>query len=178
MAIFLETNRLILRKFCEEDFEDFCAFAMDNEMCRMMGRALMPNTEAARWNFNWLKDKEERGYALVYKENNRVIGNLTITSVMEEVASMEPLVCKKGKSLSFSIGRQYQRRGLMEEAMRAVIHHLFYTEGVDYIHCSCYSFNAPSRELQKKLGFQHIATLQFTEDGQELTSEENVLWRP
>lgn len=37
-TMFLETERLILRKFREADFEDFCEFAMDEDMCRMMGR--------------------------------------------------------------------------------------------------------------------------------------------
>ena len=35
--MFVETDRLILRKFREEDFADFCAYAMDEEMCRMIG---------------------------------------------------------------------------------------------------------------------------------------------
>ena len=39
--MFLETERLALRKFQEDDFDDFCEYAMDDEMCRMMGRELM-----------------------------------------------------------------------------------------------------------------------------------------
>ena len=46
--MFVETGRLILRKFREEDFADFCAYAMDEEMCRMMGNDLMDTEEAAR----------------------------------------------------------------------------------------------------------------------------------
>lgn len=46
--MFVETDRLILRKFREEDFADFCAYAMDEEMCRMMGNDLMDTEEAAR----------------------------------------------------------------------------------------------------------------------------------
>lgn len=65
--MFLETDRLVLRKFREADFGDFCEFAMDEDMCRMMGRDPMPDTSAARLNFDWLKDQEERGYALVLK---------------------------------------------------------------------------------------------------------------
>lgn len=46
--MFLETDRLVLRKFQEEDFEDFFAFAADREMCRMMGREDLTDREHAR----------------------------------------------------------------------------------------------------------------------------------
>lgn len=33
--MFLETERLILRRFKEKDFPDFCEYAIDDEMSRM-----------------------------------------------------------------------------------------------------------------------------------------------
>ena len=58
--MFLETERLILRKFREEDFEDYCGFSLgDPERDRMMGRSPLNTVEDVRLNFNWLKDKEE-----------------------------------------------------------------------------------------------------------------------
>lgn len=75
--MFFETEHLILRKFQEDDFDDFCEYAMDDEMSRMMGRNLLHSIEDARLNFDWLKDKEDRCYGLVYKDTGRVIGNLT-----------------------------------------------------------------------------------------------------
>ena len=36
--MFLETGRLVLRRFREEDFGDFFQYAADREMSRMMGR--------------------------------------------------------------------------------------------------------------------------------------------
>ena len=60
--MFLETNRLTLRKWEEADFDDFYEYANDPEMCRMMGRADCSDPESARQTFHWLKDKEERGY--------------------------------------------------------------------------------------------------------------------
>ncbi len=175
--MFLETERLILRKFREEDFPDFCTYAMDEEMSRMMGRDILGSVEAARINFDWLKDREERGYALVFKETGRVIGNLTVTAVHEHLLKLPALAGKEGRSLSFSISRQYQRQGLMSEALRAVIGHLFAEEGMDYVQCGYCDFNAPSKALQEKLGFTHLTTLTHTPGGREITVVENVLWR-
>ena len=172
--IFLETKRLLIR---EEDFADFYAYANDPEMCRMMGRDDMSDPEAARFTFHWLKDREERGYALVLKETGRVIGNLTVTLPSPFVVELRELAGKKGRSMSFSLSRQYQRRGLMEEALRAVIRRLFEAEDMDYINLGHFDFNEASRELQKKLGFTHLTTERFTENGQELASIENILWR-
>ena len=49
--MFLETERLILRKFREEDFDDFCDYAMDDEMSRMMGRDRISTRADARLAF-------------------------------------------------------------------------------------------------------------------------------
>lgn len=176
--MFLETERLILRKFREEDFADFWEFANDPEMCRMMGRDDMSNPETARFTFDWLRNKEERGYVLALKETGKVIGNLTITQPSASVRCLPQLAGKTGCALSFSLSRRYQRRGLMYEMVTAVIAHLFRMENVDYINCGHFDFNIPSRELQKKLGFTHLLTDRFPNDGEEIVCMENILWHP
>ena len=175
--MFIETERLVLRKFQEDDFDDFCEYAIDDEMCRMMGRKLMKNREDARWNFDWLKDKEERCYGLVYKETGKIIGNLTVGGVLINLAEMEKLKGKVGKSLSFSISKDHQRKGLMLEAVNAVINHLFDRESTDYIQCGHFSFNTASEMLQKKLGFEYLTTRRFEDEGKIIFSKENILWK-
>lgn len=78
---------------------------------------------------------------------------------------------------SFSLSRQYQRRGLMFEAVSSVIDHLFHTEGADYIVCGHFDFNIPSRELLKKLGFSYLTTERFKQNGEERVGIETILWR-
>lgn len=174
--MFLETGRLILRKFREEDFEDFYEYAANREMSRMMGDDLI-GREAARASFDWLKDKEERGYAIVRKEDGRVIGNLNVCAVPEELVCRPELAGRRGASLSFALSRQCRRRGLMEEALRAVIGELFQTEGLDYIQCGYFDFNRPSARLQEKLGFTRLTTGTIQRDGETIHTVENILWR-
>lgn len=173
---FLETERLILRKFRETDFDDFCDYAMDDEMSRMMGRDLLHSRDDARLTFDWLKDKEERGYVLVLKQTGRVIGNLTVTRVPDFQQPLPQLEGRRGRAMSFSISRHYRRRGLMEEALRAAIAALF-REGYDYVECGHFDFNTASAALQKKLGFRHLTTERFTMGGTEYTAEEHILWK-
>ena len=173
--MFLSTERLLLRKWEERDFPDFCAYAMGEEMSRMMGDILYTE-EDTRASFDWLKDKEERGYALVLKETGRVIGNLNIVSVQEHLASLPELRGKRGVGMSFAISRQYRRQGLMSEAVKAVAAELFDREGFEYIQCGYFSFNTASAKLQEKLGFTHLVTLPEP-DSPETITVENVLWR-
>ncbi len=173
--MFLSTERLLLRKWEERDFPDFCAYAMGEEMSRMMGDILYTE-EDTRASFDWLKDKEERGYALVLKETGRVIGNLNIVSVQERLANLPELRGKRGVGMSFAISRQYRRQGLMSEAVKAVAAELFDCEGFEYIQCGYFSFNTASAKLQEKLGFTHLITLPKPDDPKIITVE-NVLWR-
>lgn len=174
--MFLETERLCLRKICEDDFDAFCGYAMDDEMSRMMGNALHHTKEDARLTFNWLKDREERCYVLILKEIGAVIGHLTVCNVPAELMKLDVLNGKKGFSMSFCISRHYRRQGLMEETVRAVIDRLF-EEGMDYVQCGYLSFNDASAQLQKKLGFVYLTTQRFEEDGETIIAVENILWK-
>ena len=175
--MFLETERLILRKFVPEDFPDFYEYANDPEMSRMMGRDDMSDPENARFTFEWLMNREERGYGLILRETGKVIGNLTVTPPPDFLDGREELTGRRGCSMSFSVSRLHQRKGLMEEALRAVIRHLFEAEGMDYVNCGCFDFNKPSLALQNKLGFTHLMTEQFEQDGETITALEHILWR-
>ena len=173
--MFLETERLIIRKFKEADFEDFCEFTMDEELCRMMGRDLITDANSARPTFDWLMNKEERGYVLEYKENHKVIGNLTVGKVPPHVQEQPKVQGKRGVALSFSISRNYQRKGLMSEAVSAVTQQLF-KEGMEYINCGYLDFNMPSAKLQEKLGFCYLMTESFPSGEGKITCVECILW--
>lgn len=176
--MFLETQRLIIRKFEEKDFEDYRVYSLgDIEQDRMMGRMPLDTVEAVRQNFTWLKDKEERGYALELKETRSVVGNLTVYN-RTPVENREDLLEKKGRSLSFCLSREYRRRGLAEEAVTAVIEKLFREEQAEYIHCGCFDFNIPSLTLQRKLGFTHLASECVTIDEKTYVVIHNILMRP
>lgn len=174
--MFLETERLVIRKLQESDFADFCKLVIDEERCRMMGSGDISDEESARLTFDWLMNKEECGCALVYKETGRLVGNLTVCRVPQHLTEMPELKGKTGRSLSFSVSKAYRRQGLMYEAVSAVIEYLFNAD-IDYINDGYFDFNIPSLELHKKLGFTHLLTDHFEQDGVEMVGIENILWR-
>lgn len=177
MTPWLCTPRLILRKLLPEDFADFCSWAADPQMCRMMGRELITDEESARPTFQWLLTHEKRAYALVLRESGRMVGNCTVTAPSRFVADMSSFAERRGCALSFSVGRPWQRRGLMQEALSAVIPALF-DEGMDYISCGHFADNLASFALQRKLGFSPITEESLIIDGATVRVIENVLFSP
>lgn len=176
--IFVETDRLLLRKVAEEDFAYFRDYLMDKEMDRMMLRSSCETEKDVRLGFEWFLHKEERAYVIVHKETDKTIGNLTVYNrVPECVANHENVQGKSGKALSFAMSPAFQRKGFMYEAVSAVIDHLFREEKADYISCGYLSYNAPSKALQEKLGFTYLLTERFPFEDKEMESIENILLR-
>ena len=176
---FVETNRLFLRKVAPADYPYFREYLMDKEMDRMMLRTPCRTEEAVRQGFDWFLTREPRAYAIIYKESSQIIGNLTVyDNVPQNVAAQPCVRGKRGKSLSFAISPRWQRKGLMYEAVCAVIEHIFQEESIDYISCGYLSNNLPSKALQEKLGFHMLFSEKFLFNGQEIEAVENVLWKP
>jgi RimJ/RimL family protein N-acetyltransferase len=172
----IETPRLILRRFEETDFPDFCEFAIDEETCRMMGNGRITDEATARQAFDNLK-REEGSYALVLKETGKVIGNLNVDSLPPTLVGRKELEGKNGVALSFSISRNYRRKGLMTEAVQAVIDRLFQVEGLDFINCGYFDFNTSSRLLQEKLGFTFLVEYPNPWGKEPFHIIDNILWR-
>lgn len=175
--MFLETPRLLLRSFEESDFADYCGYAIDSDMAKMMGRYDFQTAEEARQNFNWLKDKEPRAYLIVQKETGKGIGNL---SIYERGYSPEryPMLCgKTGKNFSMCIGRAYRRQGLMYEACSAVIQHLFLNENADYLAYDHFDFNLASSNLKTKLGYTELGREECLFHDSTVWDVHNILWK-
>lgn len=176
--IFVETDRLLLRKVTEEDFPYFRDYLTNKEMDRMMLRAACISEEEIRLGFEWFLYKEKRAYAIVLKETGETIGNLTVYDRVPDCLATHPIVQgKNGKSLSFAMSPAVQRKGYMFEAVRGVIDYLFQKEEADYINCGYLSYNYPSKALQEKLGFQFLLSECFQFENKAMKSIENILWK-
>lgn len=124
--IFVETPRLLLRKVTQADYPYFRTYLTDKHMDEMMLRSPYNSEEDIHSGFDWFLNKEDRAYVIVHKEAGEVIGNLTVyDKVPPEVVQQEAVAGKAGKSLSFAMSPAWQRRGLMLEAVHAVIDRLF-----------------------------------------------------
>ncbi len=160
--MYLETKRLIVRPHTPADFEDYFGYIMDGELQRMLGLNGVVDRESALETFQWLLDKWRLDnwefLAVVSRETERVIGHICVQPPYEGLAGDPAFRGKRGGSLSFAMAAPERRKGLMAEALEALIGKLFRDGAADYLDCEYPLFNTASRELQKKLGFRYWGT--------------------
>lgn len=81
--------------------------------------------------------------------------------------------------LGFWLGQEFQGKGLMTEAARAVIRHGFRDLGLSGIWCAYFHGNEPSAALQKRLGFHfhHENEVHVPLPGEAREETVNVMWK-
>lgn len=174
--MYLETQRVVLRRFREEDFAAFCGYAMDLDICRMTGWENLTTTEAARQVFDRMLAAETT-YAMVLKSTGAVVGNFSAAPLHPYLLHHPDLQGKSGRALSVVLSKTCHHTGLATEVGRAIIDHLFRVEKVDFVNAGYFSYNLPSKGLQETLGFRFLGTHSFHRGDEEVEVIENVIWK-
>ena len=157
-AVTLETERLILRPWREDDLMDFFEYAKVEGVGQMAGWAPHENIEKSREILS-LFIEEKKTFALVLKETGKAIGSLGIEYCSKSLGSeFETLT---GRELGFVLAKPYWGLGLMPEAVRRVIDWCFNEEGYDFLCCGHFDWNAQSAAVQKKCGFRFYCEGEF-----------------
>lgn len=151
----IETQRLILRRFTAEDSPAmFRNWASDPHVTEYLiwpaytdesGVAEYLQSVAAQY-----KNPAFYEWAIVLKASNEPIGSIGCVRLREEIAAME---------LGYCLGRKWWRRGLVPEALQAVIHFLFTNTDVNRIEAKHDVRNPASGAVMKKCGMQYEGTL-------------------
>ena len=148
----IETDRLILRPFEQADLDDFFEYA-----------SVEGTGEMAGWHHHQDKQKsqeildlfisEDKTFAVCLRQSGKVIGSLGV-----EKYGMEDKLTEfdgyRGREIGYVLSRDYWGRGLMTEAVMAVIDYLFNECDLDFLTCGYYDFNNRSRRVQEKCGFR------------------------
>lgn len=170
-AVTLKTERLILRPWRLDDFDDFFAYARVDGVGQMAG-----------WNPHKTKEdslfilkkfiEQKKTFAIEYE--GKAIGSLGI-ELYNEIVFPE-FSDKKGRALGFVLSKDYWNRGLMTEAVKAVIRYLFEVEKLDFILCGHYIDNYASMRVQEKCGFRPLKIIKLpTPDGSVKDGVYNIL---
>lgn len=167
----LETQRLILREFKENDLTDFYEYASVDGVGEMAGWSHHENIETTKEILNsFIKDNKV--FAIVYKENNKVIGSLGVEKYgMED--KLDEFKDLYGRSIGYVLSKNYWGKGLMKEAVKCVINYLFDECNLDFIICGYYLFNNQSKRVQEKCGFKPYRSLMM--DTKRGTKEKGIL---
>ncbi|MDE7095276.1 MAG: GNAT family N-acetyltransferase [Anaeroplasmataceae bacterium] len=149
----LETDRLILRPFEENDLVDFNTYAKVEVVGEMAGWLHHQSIEESKR----ILDRFIAGhhtFALVHKESKKVIGSLGLEEYNEE--NFKAFESLKGLELGYVLSKEYWGQGLMPEAVHRVIEFLFEEKNLDFITCGHFIQNSQSRRVIEKNGFQFV----------------------
>lgn len=143
----METERLILRHFTDNDCEDVFEYASDSEVAPMAG--FKPHESIEETKKALQKPIEEKdSYAIVLKTTNKVIGSISIFEDMKYPS-------ERRKSLWFVTNKEYWGHGYGKEATTAVIKHLFSETNCNEITIYHFGTNSRSKSLVSHLGFRY-----------------------
>lgn len=170
-GLVIETERLILRSFKKSDLCDFNEYASVNGVGEMAGWRHHKSIEESKEILDRFIE-DDKTFAIVFKENDKVIGSLGIEKYGMEDALSE-FSSYYGREIGYVLSKEYWGRGIMPEALKAVIDYLFNVLSLDFITCGYYDFNIQSKRVQDKCGFKPYRRL--TMDTKLGTKEPGVL---
>ena len=148
----IETKRLILRPFRQSDLCDFNEYASVPGVGEMAGWKHHETIEKTQKVLDMFI-KEDKTFAIVFKKNNKVIGSIGVEKYELEDKLTE-FNGYYGRKIGYVLSKDYWGKGIMPEAVGAVISYLFNDLNLDFLTCAYYDFNNQSKRVQEKCGFK------------------------
>ena len=152
----LQTKRLILRRFVESDAEAmFENWASSAENLTYVTWDPHPDVDVTRNSIrNWVASYANPNYykwAICLKENpEQVIGDISIIAMDENDSSCE---------IGYILGQNYWGRGMMTEALNAVLDFGFTQAGFQKVRARYASLNPASGRVMEKSGMSYLKTI-------------------
>lgn len=151
----LETTRLILRPWREDDAEELYKYACDTQVGPPAGWAPHTSVEYSREIIKNVLSAPET-YAVCLKEDGKPIGSVGLHR--NDLAE-----CDDEYELGYWIAKPFWGQGLIPEASREMLRHAFEDLGMRRVWCGYYDGNLKSRRVQDKLGFVYHHTTEGIE---------------
>ncbi|MBO4872108.1 MAG: GNAT family N-acetyltransferase [Lachnospiraceae bacterium] len=152
----IETERLLLRRFSADDAEAMYAnWASDPEVTKFLTWPTHGSVEVTRAVLkDWVSAYAQNNYyqwAIVLKEHGSgPIGSISAVKVDDGIAKAE---------IGYCMGKEWWHRGIMSEALRAVIDFFFDRVGMNRIECRHDPRNPHSGQVMKKCGMVYEGTM-------------------
>ena len=146
----IETERLILRKLTMRDASDMFRYCQDKEVARHVlweaHTSILETRAYIRYNLYQYRSGEPASGGIVLRETNRVVGTIGYMSYNADNSTVE---------IGYSLAREQWGKGLMTEALRAVIDETFHTLKVHRIEAMHFTDNPASGRVMAKCGMTH-----------------------
>lgn len=147
----METPRLLLRRWKPLDFQAFLHFAGDPEVMLPAGSRPAQGLQEAEIQFHRAL-RDEGCYAMVLKGTGEPIGKIKFQEDLRRFRV-------NSLSIGYELARAYWGRGLMAEALSAMVEEAFRRRGVEVLSISHFAQNQRSRRVIEKCGFRYEGTI-------------------
>lgn len=151
----IETPRLILRPWEEADAPELYRYARAPRVGPIAGWPPHTSVENSREIIRGVLSGPET-YAVVFRETGLPVGSV---GIMAAGAGSLPDMGEAEREIGYWIGVPYWGRGLIPEAVRALLKRCFDDLGCAAVWCGYYDGNDKSRRVQEKCGFTYHHTL-------------------
>lgn len=154
----INTPRLEIRHWQKDDLADLYEYAKVPGVGEMAGWPHHESLEVSKEILNMFM-ANEREFALVNKENGRVIGSMGLkNSWVEEDENYSHLTAVE---LGYVLSKEYWGRGLMTEAVKATLDFCFEDLHLDAVTVCHFSHNDRSKRVIEKCGFNFVSREEF-----------------
>jgi len=144
----INTERLTLRQTSEADVPEVFFLRSDKEVRKYIEKQACQSADEALQHIrllnNMWKDNEGISWAVTLKGEDKMIGNIGIWNIQREHYRAE---------LGYALYPKHQGKGIMSEAMKAVIDYAFNKMKLHSLEANVNPDNAASIAVLKKSGF-------------------------
>jgi [ribosomal protein S5]-alanine N-acetyltransferase len=145
----LTTERLSLRQLSIEDEEAIFDLRSDPEVNKYLGRQPCKSIEDAMVFINKINESIKKGdtyyWAIALTETNQLVGTICLYDLPQNNESCE---------IGFELRPQFQKQGIMQEAIQSVIDFAVHTLKVHKVTATTHFENEDSIRLLTKFNFE------------------------
>lgn len=144
----LYTNRLLIRPFLISDLPDVYEYCSQDGVGTNAGWAAHKSPEESGQILGeWISAGNK--HAIVLLESDKVVGHISVDPDSEENRA-------DTREIGCALNLRYQRKGIMTEALQAVLEYLFESDTAEFVWACCFQSNAASKGMIEKCGFKFV----------------------
>lgn len=151
----IETERLLLRPWRETDAEALYRYAKDPRVGPSAGWPVHTSVEDSRGIIRGVLSAPGT-YAVVLKETGEAVGSASLMRAGQSNFA----IGEDEAEIGYWIGAPYWGRGLIPEAVNALLRFGFEELGLGAVWCGYFEGNEKSKRVQEKCGFTYHHTLE------------------
>lgn len=144
----LLTERLKLRSLTIEDHQEIYELRSNTEINKYLDRQPCSSIEQAKNFIEMIKENIEKGgtyyWVITLSDSKEVVGTICLFDISNE---------KKCCEIGYELNPKFQGKGIMQEAVKSVIHFVFDSLKLNMINAFTHKENQKSTNLLCKLDF-------------------------